>query len=90
MIGFARSVNLVPNNDLRRSDDQGQPLTPSLELKQIENFFGQLFQDPSFQYSGNVPLQTLPFTSDDVLRELQHLPEMKVICFFLHARHHLS
>ena len=60
-------------------DDQGQPLTPSLELKRIENFFGQLFQDHSFQYPGNVSLRTLPFTSEDVLQGLHHLPEMKAL-----------
>ena len=30
-------------------DDHGQPLNPALELQRIEQFFGNLFKDPSFQ-----------------------------------------
>ena len=60
-------------------DDQGHPLTPFLEFKRIENFFGQLFQDHSFQYPRNISLRTLPFTSEDVLQGLHHLPKMKAL-----------
>ena len=74
-------------------DDQGQPFIPSLELKRIEHFFGQLFQDHSFQYPGNVTLQTLPFISEDVLQGLHLLPEMKALappCMPAVIRRHLA
>ena len=62
-------------------DDHGQPLmdNPSLQLQRIEQFFGKLFQDSSFQYPGNIPLQILPFTQNDVLQGLRHLPAMKAL-----------
>ena len=60
-------------------DDHGQPLNPHMELQRIEQFFGQLFLDASFQYPGNVALKTLPFTQEDVLQGLQDLPAMKAL-----------
>ena len=60
-------------------DGHGQPLTPSFEFQRIEHFFGLLFQDKSFQYPGNISLQTLPFTQADVLQGLLHLPAMKAL-----------
>ena len=60
-------------------DDHGQPLNPHMELQRIEQFFGQLFYDASFHYPGNVALQTLPFTQEDVLQGLQDLPAMKAL-----------
>ena len=42
---------------IKMYDDHGQPLNPASELHSIQQFFGNLFQDPSFHYPGNVSLK---------------------------------
>ena len=66
-------------------DEHGQPLMPAQELKRLELFFGNLFQDSTFQYPGNFPLIRLPFVQEDILQGLRQLPVMKALAPPRHA-----
>lgn len=37
-------------------DAHGQPLMPEQESKCLEDFFGALYQDSTFQYPGHIPV----------------------------------
>lgn len=53
-------------------------MSPNLELNQIENFDGELFQEPEFHAPDRLALEH-PFNLDDLIRILSALPARKAL-----------
>ena len=56
---------------------EGETLSPEDALREIQQYFGTLFSDPTYKPQPLPPMQDVPFSSEDLERSLRALPIRK-------------